>query len=86
MGFHWLWLRVVTGGSRVVLSSAYLLEYNCCCVVAVALVPASAEVQLGLGITHPVFLPAQHSSRLLGEQTLRTQVGTPTNCTFSLSQ
>lgn len=68
------------------MSSAYLLEYNYC-VIAAALVPASAEVQLGLGITDPVFLPAQHSTRLLGEQTLCAQVSGPqTNCTLSLSQ
>lgn len=47
------------------------------CVVAVTLLPASAEVQLGLGFTDPLFLPAQHSTRILGEQTLCAQVSGP---------
>lgn len=40
-----------------------------------ALLPASEEVQPGLGHPHPLCLPAQHSAGLPGEQTLCAQVG-----------
>lgn len=73
LGFCCLRLRVVTGGCRVIV---YIFECNYCA-VAVALVPAVTEVQLGLGITDTVFLPAQHGTRLLGEQTLCAQVSGP---------
>lgn len=66
-------LLVVKGIHRRLFSNymqnAYIFEFNYC-VIAVALVPAIAEVQLGLGITDTVLLPAQHSTCLLGEQTL----------------
>lgn len=42
---------------------------------AAALLPASAEVQPGLGLPHPLCLPAQHGAGLPGEQALCAQVG-----------
>lgn len=55
-------------GHRPILVSIFLSP----CIVAV--VPSGEEVQSGLGQPDSVFLPAQHSLGLSGEQTLCAQV------------